>query len=145
MSLEGVYSVLPTAFSDSGAPELPRPRNVVDLLISNGGPAAIGAAGAVVRLDDQECAAMLETVISEPSGRTPVRPLTITEGTRGCLAYSRPAKQLGAIGTAVQRRPAPARPATRARAEAMDVPTRRAFDRVLTWVTTQKGFAWISV
>jgi 4-hydroxy-tetrahydrodipicolinate synthase len=35
--------------------------------------------------------------------------------------------------------------ATRAPAGALDAPTRDALDRVLTWVTSQKGMEWISV
>jgi 4-hydroxy-tetrahydrodipicolinate synthase len=34
---------------------------------------------------------------------------------------------------------------TRAPAGALDGPTTQALDRVLTWVTTQKGMEWISV
>jgi 4-hydroxy-tetrahydrodipicolinate synthase len=35
--------------------------------------------------------------------------------------------------------------ATRAPAGALDAPTRESLDRVLAWVTAQKGMEWISV
>ena len=45
----------------------------------------------------------------------------------------------------LRRRGALAGAATRAPAGALDAPTKQALDRVLTWVTTQKGMEWISV
>ena len=45
----------------------------------------------------------------------------------------------------LRRRGALASAATRAPAGSLDAPTRLALDRVLTWVTTQKGMEWISV
>ena len=45
----------------------------------------------------------------------------------------------------LHRRGALASPATRAPAGSMDAPTRQALDRVLQWVTSQKGLEWISV
>jgi 4-hydroxy-tetrahydrodipicolinate synthase len=45
----------------------------------------------------------------------------------------------------LRRRGALTSAATRAPAGAMDAPTRLALDRVLRWVTTQKGMEWISV
>ena len=47
--------------------------------------------------------------------------------------------------TVLQRRGALASAATRAPAGALDAATQKALDRVLTWVTTQKGMEWISV
>ena len=155
MSLDGVYSVLPTAFSDSGTLDLSR--QVVDLLINNGlnRRTGLGAAGEPARLDDQERAKGLETVISQPAGPLPVVACPSPDGTRACIGYSRRAMQLGAAAVmgmpsriATRHSDAVAQPykalassATRAPAEA---PTTRAFDCVLTWVTTQKGFEWIS-
>jgi len=45
----------------------------------------------------------------------------------------------------LRRRGALASAATRAPAGALDAPTKQSLDRVLTWVTTQKGMEWISV
>jgi len=45
----------------------------------------------------------------------------------------------------LRRRGALASAATRAPAGALDAPTTQALDRVLAWVTTQKGMEWISV
>jgi 4-hydroxy-tetrahydrodipicolinate synthase len=47
--------------------------------------------------------------------------------------------------TVLQRRGALASAATRAPAGALDAATQKALDRVLTWVTTQKGMEWISI
>src|SRR5215208_3943698 len=45
----------------------------------------------------------------------------------------------------LRRRGALASAATRAPAGALDAPTKQALDRVLAWVTSQKGMEWISV
>jgi len=45
----------------------------------------------------------------------------------------------------LRRRGALTSAATRAPAGALDKPTLAALDRVLTWVTSQKGMEWISV
>jgi 4-hydroxy-tetrahydrodipicolinate synthase len=45
----------------------------------------------------------------------------------------------------LKRRGVLASAATRAPAGALDAQTKAALDRVLTWVTTQKGMEWISV
>jgi hypothetical protein len=45
----------------------------------------------------------------------------------------------------LHRRGAIASPATRPPAGALDAATKQALDRVLAWVSSQKGLEWISV
>ena len=54
MKLEGVYSVLPTAFTATGDLDDASLRRVVDLFIAAGvnGVTALGVTGEVARLDD---------------------------------------------------------------------------------------------
>ena len=56
MKLEGVYSVLPTAFTSAGDLDDASLRRVVDLFIAAGvnGVTALGVTGEVARLDDRE-------------------------------------------------------------------------------------------
>lgn len=97
MTLDGVYSVLPTAFSDSG--DLPSQRTAVDRLIStgNGRNAPAGTAEAA-RLDDQDRATVLETVIGKTSR---VASGAAARGSRACIASSRQARPLRAAAVVV--------------------------------------------
>src|SRR5256885_13764121 len=90
MPLEGVYSVLPTPFDDSGALDEPSLRRVVDLFIDKGvdGLTALGVTGEVARLEEAERARVLEVVVAQAAGRVPVVAGTTAEGTRTCIAYT---------------------------------------------------------
>src|SRR5258708_1133837 len=253
MAFQGVYSIIPTAFSDSGDLDEASQRRVVDLFINKGanGLTALEVTGEVARLEDHERAKVLDVVVKQAAGRGPIIAGTSADGTRTCIVYTRQAKDLGAaagmgspprmaklnaaaavatvktagileaggdtkvqmfgglggvflleelisgatgamtgfafpeilarimkcwsagerdaaadvfyravplmrfefqegIGMAIRkevlrRRGALASAATRAPAGALYGPTRQALDRVLTWVTTQKGMEWISV
>ena len=103
MKLEGVYSVLPTAFSDDGDLDEASLRRVVDLFIGAGvnGVTALGVTGEVARLDDRERARVLETVVDQVRGRIGVVAGTTADGTRTCIQYSRQAKELGATAVMV--------------------------------------------
>ena len=103
MKLEGVYSVLPTAFSDDGDLDEASLRRVVDLFIGAGvnGVTALGVTGEVARLDDRERARVLETVVDQVKGRIGVVAGTTADGTRTCIQYSRQAKELGATAVMV--------------------------------------------
>lgn len=70
VAFEGVYSVLPRAFSNARALDLGSLRHVVDLFVSKrvNGLTALGATGEVARLDDRERSAVLETVIAAAAG-----------------------------------------------------------------------------
>jgi 4-hydroxy-tetrahydrodipicolinate synthase len=103
MAFQGVYSILPTAFTDSGDLDEASQRRVVDLFIAKGanGLTALGVTGEVARLEERERASVLEVVVTQAAGRVPVIAGTSAEGTRTCIAYSRQAKDLGAAAVMV--------------------------------------------
>jgi 4-hydroxy-tetrahydrodipicolinate synthase len=103
MTFEGVYSVLPTPFTDRGDLDEPSLRKVVDLFIDKGanGLTALGVTGEVARLEDAERSRVLELVVAQAAGRVPVVAGTTAEGTRTCVAYSRQAKAIGAAAVMV--------------------------------------------
>ena len=103
MTFEGVYSVLPTPFTDAGDIDEASLRRVVDLFVAAGvnGLTALGVTGEVARLDEQERAHVLRIVIEQAAGRVPIVAGTTAPGTRTCIAYSREAKGLGAAAVMV--------------------------------------------
>jgi 4-hydroxy-tetrahydrodipicolinate synthase len=103
MAFEGVYSIIPTAFTDAGDLDAASQRKVVDLFIEKGanGLTALGVTGEVARLEEHERATVLETVVKQAAGRVPIIAGTSAEGTRTCIAYTRQAKALGASAVMV--------------------------------------------
>ncbi|HEX4566198.1 MAG TPA: dihydrodipicolinate synthase family protein [Vicinamibacterales bacterium] len=103
MGFEGVYSIIPTAFSDSGDFDPASQRKVVDLFVRSGinGLTALGVTGEVARLEEHERATVLQSVVDHVAGRVPVVAGTSADGTRTCISYSRQAKQLGAAAVMV--------------------------------------------
>jgi 4-hydroxy-tetrahydrodipicolinate synthase len=103
VKLEGVYSVLPTAFTAAGDVDDDSLRRVIDLFIEAGvnGVTALGVTGEVSRLDDSERRRVLEVVTAHVNGRIGVVAGTTAEGTRTCIAYSRHAKDAGATAVMV--------------------------------------------
>jgi 4-hydroxy-tetrahydrodipicolinate synthase len=103
LKLEGVYSLLPTAFTAAGDLDDASLRRVVDLFIGAGvnGVTALGVTGEVARLDDSERRRVLEVVTSQVAGRIGVVAGTTAEGTRTCINYSRDAKEAGATAVMV--------------------------------------------
>jgi 4-hydroxy-tetrahydrodipicolinate synthase len=103
MVFEGVYSIIPTAFTDSGDLDGASQRRVVDLFIEKGanGLTALGVTGEVARLEEAERAKVLEVVVKQAAGRVPVVAGTSADGTRTCIAYTRQAKDLGASAVMV--------------------------------------------
>jgi 4-hydroxy-tetrahydrodipicolinate synthase len=103
MAFEGVYSVLPTPFTDSGDLDEPSLANVVDLFINKGvnGLTALGVTGEVARLEDRERFRVLDVVVKHAGGRVPIVAGTTAEGTRNCISYSRQAKEIGASAVMV--------------------------------------------
>jgi 4-hydroxy-tetrahydrodipicolinate synthase len=96
--LEGVFSVLPTPFSDDGALDLESLRRVVDLFIAGGvnGLTALGVTGEVARLTERERNIVLESVIAASNGRVPIVAGTSADGLHLCIEYTRAAKSAGA-------------------------------------------------
>ena len=103
MKLEGVYSVLPTAFTSAGDLDDASLRKVIDLFLGAGvnGVTALGVTGEVARLDDSERRRVLEVVTGHVAGRIGVVAGTTAEGTRTCINYSRHAKEAGATAVMV--------------------------------------------
>lgn len=103
MQLEGVYSVLPTAFHPNGDLDELSLRKVVDLFIKAGvnGVTALGVTGEVARLEDDERRRVLEVVVDQVKGRIGVVAGTTAEGTRTCIAHSRHAREAGATAVMV--------------------------------------------
>ncbi len=103
MKLEGVYSVLPTAFTAAGDVDEESLKRVVDLFINAGvnGVTALGVTGEVARLDDRERQRVLEVVTSHVNGRIGVVAGTTAEGTATCIKYSQQAKAAGATAVMV--------------------------------------------
>ena len=103
MKLQGVYSVLPTPFADSGDVDEASLRRVVELFIAAGvnGVTALGVTGEVARLDDAERARALEIVVDQVAGRIGVVAGTSADGTRTCIQYTRQAKAAGASAVMV--------------------------------------------
>jgi 4-hydroxy-tetrahydrodipicolinate synthase len=130
MPFEGVYSIIPTAFTDAGGFDPDSQRRVVDLFIDKGanGLTALGVTGEVARLEEHERAAVLELVVKQADGRVPIVAGTSADGTRTCITYSRQAKALGAAAVMVSPPRAPKLNSNAvvghysALAEAVDVP-----------------------
>jgi 4-hydroxy-tetrahydrodipicolinate synthase len=103
MAFEGVYSIIPTAFTDSGDLDPDSQRSVVDLFIDKGanGLTALGVTGEVARLEERERGEILEVVVEQAAGRVPIIAGTSAEGTRTCISYTRQAKRLGAAAVMV--------------------------------------------
>src|SRR6476659_10842744 len=103
MPFEGVYSILPTAFTDAGDVDPDSQRRVVDLFINKGanGLTALGVNGEVARLEEHERAKVLEIVVKQANGRVPIIAGTSADGTRTCISYTRQAKALGASAVMV--------------------------------------------
>jgi 4-hydroxy-tetrahydrodipicolinate synthase len=103
MAFQGVYSIIPTAFTEGGDIDEASQRRVVDLFIDKGanGLTALGVTGEVARLEERERAAVLEIVVNQAAGRVPIIAGTSAEGTRTCIAYTRQARDLGAAAVMV--------------------------------------------
>ncbi|HET7218260.1 MAG TPA: dihydrodipicolinate synthase family protein [Vicinamibacterales bacterium] len=103
MKLEGVYSVLPTAFTANGELDDDSLRRVIDLFVKAGvnGVTALGVTGEAARLDDSERRRVLDVVTSHVNGHIGVVAGTTAEGTRTCIAYSKHAKEAGATAVMV--------------------------------------------
>jgi 4-hydroxy-tetrahydrodipicolinate synthase len=103
MAFQGVYSIIPTAFSDSGDLDEASQRRVVDLFIKKGanGLTALGVTGEVARLEEHERGKVLDVVVKQAAGRVPIIAGTSAEGTRTCITYTRQAKDLGASAVMV--------------------------------------------
>ena len=98
MTLEGVYSVLPTPFDMKGDLDLDSLRRVIDLFINAGvsGPTALGVTSEVARMNDAERVQVLQTVVHQVNGRVRVVAGATADGLRTCVEYTKFAKDTGA-------------------------------------------------
>jgi 4-hydroxy-tetrahydrodipicolinate synthase len=103
MAFQGVYSIIPTAFTDAGDIDEASQRRVVDLFIDKGanGLTVLGVTGEVARLEEHERATVLDVVVKQAAGRVPIIAGTSADGTRTCIAYTRQARDLGAAAVMV--------------------------------------------
>jgi 4-hydroxy-tetrahydrodipicolinate synthase len=103
VTLDGVYSVLPTPFDSRGDVDEGSLRRVIDLFIGAGvnGVTALGVTGEVARLDEPERRRVLEVVVEHVNGRIGVVAGTTADGTRTCINYSRHAREIGATAVMV--------------------------------------------
>ena len=88
MTFEGVYSVLPTPFTDRGDIDEASLRKVVNLFVEKVATVltVLGWTGEVARLEDAERSRVLKVVVAQAAGRVPVVAGTTAEGTRTCVA-----------------------------------------------------------
>lgn len=103
MLLRGVFSVLPTPFTDGGDVDVESLRRVVNLFLAAGvnGVTALGVTGEVARLNERERALVLDTVLAQVNGRVPVVVGTSADGLRTCTDYTRRASSAGAAAVMV--------------------------------------------
>lgn len=103
MTIQGVYSVLPTPFDAAGGLDLDSLRRVVDRFLEAGvnGFTALGVTGEVARLTDRERITVLETVVTQTAGRVPVVAGATAGGSAGAIEYSRQAEAAGCAAVMV--------------------------------------------
>ncbi len=103
MQLRGVFSVLPTPFTEAGEVDVASLRRVVDLFLAAGvnGMTALGVTGEVARLNERERDLVLETVIAQANGRVPVVAGTSADGLRTCIEHTERAHAAGAAAVMV--------------------------------------------
>ena len=102
-AFRGTYTVMVTPFDRGGALDLDALRAFTEWQIAQGvhGLIPLGSTGEFLSLDDDEKAAVAETVIVAAAGRVPVLVGTGAEDTREVVRLSRRAEALGADGVMV--------------------------------------------
>jgi 4-hydroxy-tetrahydrodipicolinate synthase len=97
LKLEGVFSVLPTPFTAGGDLDLESLKRVVDLFIGAGvnGLTALGVTSEVARMNERERVQVLETVVKHAAGRVHVVAGATADGLRGCIEYTKTAREMG--------------------------------------------------
>ncbi len=102
-TFRGTYTVMITPFDAQGALDLPALRAFTEWQIAQGihGLIPLGSTGEFLSLDDEEKAAVAETVIRTAAGRVPVLVGTGAEDTREVVRLSRRAESLGADGVMI--------------------------------------------
>jgi len=103
LRLQGVFSVLPTPFTNGGDVDTQSLRRVVDLFVAAGvnGVTALGVTGEVARLTERERDVVLETVVDQANGKVAVIAGATADGTRTCIELCRRAVAMKANGVMV--------------------------------------------
>jgi 4-hydroxy-tetrahydrodipicolinate synthase len=103
LRFRGVFSVLPTPFTETGDVDTQSLRRVVDLFIAAGvnGLTALGVTGEVARLTERERDVVLETVVDQANGRVPIIAGASADGTRKCIDFCRRAVAMKASAVMV--------------------------------------------
>jgi 4-hydroxy-tetrahydrodipicolinate synthase len=103
VQLQGIFSVLPTPFKESGDVDADSLRRVVDLFLSAGvnGVTALGVTGEVARLNERERGLVLDTVLAQVNGRALVIVGTSADGLRTCIEHTERARSAGAAAVMV--------------------------------------------
>lgn len=103
MQLKGVFSVLPTAFTQGGELDLDSLRRVVDLYLGAGidGVTALGVTAEVGKLVAKERATVLDTIMKQVGGRVPVVVGATAEGLAPCIENTCNARSAGAAAVMV--------------------------------------------
>lgn len=101
--MRGVYSVLPTPFTNSGDIDETSMRQIVDLAIAAGvdGLTALGVTSEIARFTETERRQTMDLILGHVAGRIPVVVGTTAEGLRTCIHYSAQAKAAGAAAVMV--------------------------------------------
>ncbi|MGH9490389.1 MAG: dihydrodipicolinate synthase family protein [Terriglobales bacterium] len=103
MTIQGVYSVLPTPFDPAGALDLASLRRVVERFLQAGvnGFTALGVTGEVARLTGAERLEVLDAVVQQVAGRVPVVAGATAGGSHGAIDYARQAQAAGCAAVMV--------------------------------------------
>jgi 4-hydroxy-tetrahydrodipicolinate synthase len=106
MRFSGVFSVLPTPFTESGDVDHASLERIVDQAVAAGvdGVTVLGVTSEVARLDEQERRAVLQTIARRiAAGSRPIQIVAgaTADGLRTCIGYSREARELGAAAVMI--------------------------------------------
>lgn len=101
--MKGVYSVLPTPFTQIGTVDHESLKRALNLYISAEvkGITALGATSEPNKLTLQEQREILATVMQAVNGRVPVIVGTTAEGTQSCIELSKYARSIGAAAVMI--------------------------------------------
>jgi 4-hydroxy-tetrahydrodipicolinate synthase len=102
-SLEGVYSVIPTPFTQDFEIDIDSLLRVIDLFIGVGvhGLTALGVTSETTRLNERERGVVLDSVMNRVNGRIPVVVGASAEGTRLCIEFTQAAQKAGAFAVMI--------------------------------------------
>ena len=98
MKAKGIYPILPTPFTETGAVDVPSLRRLIDYQKSAGvsGVAILGFMGEAAMLSDAERGLVVETVMEEAEGSLDVWVGVRALGTMGCVEQAQYAEDQGA-------------------------------------------------